>query len=307
MVHFHDAMRITQIPFPFPYAQLCDTVVLLHWLLIPFAVAARYNSEYWAAVFAFVQVFFAWSLSYIAMELENPFGHDANDLDSSVLQEEANSHFIMLVHPGTRKTPLLATSDPTDSLLGLCRTTSRSDSSLNEAWRESRSSRSTTFGPLVSTTEATQHRSMQVECRTSWSVSDSTARVSHPEIDLPIDMTHLAEQFSNRQSSRRDMEERVCAAQLPGTGQQPFPVKRFGLDTVLSAGGQLGPMMQLQNQSHKLKSSPPLTPVNEAHDVGHVVNASEVDATTCPTCPVLLGGNAHVVRKGGFDDEQVAI
>merc|ERR1719433_1906269 len=35
MIAFHDAMKISYIPFPFPYAQACDCVLLLHYVLVP--------------------------------------------------------------------------------------------------------------------------------------------------------------------------------------------------------------------------------------------------------------------------------
>merc|ERR1719208_407466 len=36
MAAFHEAVKISSIPFPFPYAQCCDCLLILHWLVSPF-------------------------------------------------------------------------------------------------------------------------------------------------------------------------------------------------------------------------------------------------------------------------------
>lgn len=108
MVAFHDAMKISYIPFPFPYAQTCDFLLLLHWIIVPFVVCQWVTEPLWAAVFSFIQVFILWALNFIAEELENPFGQDANDIDGLHMQEEMNEHLMLLMTPSTRKTPTLS-------------------------------------------------------------------------------------------------------------------------------------------------------------------------------------------------------
>jgi len=105
MVAFHDAMKISYVPFPFPYAQVCDTLLMLHWVLVPFVVSQWVNKAWWAATFAFVQVFILWSLSFIALELENPFGMDANDIDAKHMQTELNLQLMLLLRDTTQRTP----------------------------------------------------------------------------------------------------------------------------------------------------------------------------------------------------------
>jgi hypothetical protein len=110
MVAFHDAMKISYIPFPFPYAQVCDTLLLLHWLLVPCMTSQWVTKVWWATIFGFVQVFVLWALNLIAVELENPFGMDANDLDCHHMQMETNEHLLLLLQSSTERTPSLSSA-----------------------------------------------------------------------------------------------------------------------------------------------------------------------------------------------------
>merc|ERR1719265_1633893 len=73
MIAFHDAAKVAETPYPLPYAQTCDLLLLLHWCIAPFT---------------FAQVFVFWSLNLTAREIEDPFGRDANDVDLHSLQNE---------------------------------------------------------------------------------------------------------------------------------------------------------------------------------------------------------------------------
>merc|ERR1712107_295446 len=55
----------------------------------------------WAPVFAFMPTFAMYSLNFIGVELENPFGSDDNDLPLEHFQHEMNSCLLMLLHPDT--------------------------------------------------------------------------------------------------------------------------------------------------------------------------------------------------------------
>eukprot|EP00927_Polykrikos_kofoidii_P013231 TRINITY_DN1575_c0_g1_i2.p1 TRINITY_DN1575_c0_g1~~TRINITY_DN1575_c0_g1_i2.p1 ORF type:complete len:558 (+),score=68.77 TRINITY_DN1575_c0_g1_i2:78-1676(+) len=108
MVMFQESLRIAAVPFPFPYAQTCDVLLILHWVIVPFVTCQWVQKVIWAGVFCFIQVFVLWSLNYIAIELENPFGFDANDLDGCELHMDMNSQLLMLCKPPTRRIPELS-------------------------------------------------------------------------------------------------------------------------------------------------------------------------------------------------------
>eukprot|EP00403_Amphidinium_massartii_P044774 CAMPEP_0178465784 /NCGR_PEP_ID=MMETSP0689_2-20121128/51541_1 /TAXON_ID=160604 /ORGANISM="Amphidinium massartii, Strain CS-259" /LENGTH=552 /DNA_ID=CAMNT_0020092737 /DNA_START=381 /DNA_END=2039 /DNA_ORIENTATION=+ len=108
MVAFHDALKITYIPFPFPYAQTCDCLLFFHLMVAPVVTSQWVQSAPWAGLFVFVQVFILWSLNFIAVEIENPFGTDANDLDGEFMQDEMNTQLLMLLQNHSAKLPRLS-------------------------------------------------------------------------------------------------------------------------------------------------------------------------------------------------------
>mmetsp|Transcript_28752 Transcript_28752/g.82284 ORF Transcript_28752/g.82284 Transcript_28752/m.82284 type:complete len:456 (-) Transcript_28752:250-1617(-) len=93
-----NAKKITDTSFPFPYAQLIAVLLLIIWIGIPCVIAMLIRNAIWAGVFTFVPVFGLFSLNFIASELENPFGHDDNDLPLTKFQAEMNSSLLMLLH-----------------------------------------------------------------------------------------------------------------------------------------------------------------------------------------------------------------
>lgn len=105
MVEYHEARKISRIPFPFPYAQTCDWLLLLHMLLTPFVVPQWVNGLVWVPIFTFIQVFIFWSLRNIAVEVENPFGADDNDCDAPAAQAEMNRNLEMMLSKEIDSTP----------------------------------------------------------------------------------------------------------------------------------------------------------------------------------------------------------
>jgi len=136
MAAFHDAVKLSSIPFPFPYAQACDTLLILHWCITPIITSQWVTSVGWSATFAFIQVFILWSLNCTATEIENPFGHDDNDLNEGQMQHEFNEHLLMLIKTSTLRCPRLSVhalchynmgSDWEDDIHGAC-------TSFEEVW-----------------------------------------------------------------------------------------------------------------------------------------------------------------------------
>lgn len=107
MTAFQQSMTIATIPFPFPYAQTCDCLLVLHWLVAPLVMAQWATHPLWASVFAFVQVFVLWAFYFIAIEIENPFTSDANDLDHEAMQEELNRQLATLIASEAHTLPSL--------------------------------------------------------------------------------------------------------------------------------------------------------------------------------------------------------
>lgn len=109
MIAFHEAIQISSVPFPFPYAQACSVLLTIHWFLVPW-VALHWTLSWWVAgLFTFIQVFILWSLNSIAVQIENPFGADANDLDLIGMQTDMNSHLEVLLSESIMQVPQLNT------------------------------------------------------------------------------------------------------------------------------------------------------------------------------------------------------
>merc|ERR1719410_2293258 len=59
------------------------------------------TNPFTASILTFVILFGVFSLNFIAIELENPFGKDDNDLPLEHFQTEMNSCLLMLLHYNT--------------------------------------------------------------------------------------------------------------------------------------------------------------------------------------------------------------
>merc|ERR1719503_246741 len=90
IVNLDNVAKIKQVSFPFPYAQMIAVMMIVHWITTPILASQAISSWFWAMFMTFVTVSAFWSLFYIANEIEQPFGKDANDLPVSEMQAEMN-------------------------------------------------------------------------------------------------------------------------------------------------------------------------------------------------------------------------
>mmetsp|Transcript_40096 Transcript_40096/g.93112 ORF Transcript_40096/g.93112 Transcript_40096/m.93112 type:complete len:451 (+) Transcript_40096:73-1425(+) len=103
-----NAKKITATRFPFPYAQLISSLLMLHVVCLPGIIAMLFRNPIWSGVFTFVPVFGLFSLNFVASELENPFGRDDNHLPLYRFQKEMNSSLLMLLHGLADHVPTLS-------------------------------------------------------------------------------------------------------------------------------------------------------------------------------------------------------
>jgi len=99
IVAVNNAKKIREFPFPFPYAQMITTFLILIWAFTPFLVAVAVESIPFGTAISFVILFAFWSMNYVAAELELPFGDDPNDLPVAMLQVHFNESLMMLLNP----------------------------------------------------------------------------------------------------------------------------------------------------------------------------------------------------------------
>jgi len=99
---YHQALKFSDVPVPFPYVAAAEVTLYVHTLVTPIVMCSWFDSGFQVFFFTYILVFPLWSLFVIAGELENPFGNvDINDLNTAVLQKEVNAHLLALVRgPG---------------------------------------------------------------------------------------------------------------------------------------------------------------------------------------------------------------
>lgn len=107
IVNIASAKKITIIPFPFPYSQMMQILLMFQALAVP--VLAGYGfHEWWAAAGnTFAIVLLSWCIHFTACELEMPFGDDANDLPLGEFVVSLNDSLITLMQDKFQKTPAL--------------------------------------------------------------------------------------------------------------------------------------------------------------------------------------------------------
>lgn len=105
---FYKAQQITIWPFPFPYAQINFLMLVLYMLFTPVVLCAWDSSPVSVAIAALISVSSMNAIEMIAMELENPFGDDANDLPTFEIQHHVNNELLLLLLPQTWEPPYLS-------------------------------------------------------------------------------------------------------------------------------------------------------------------------------------------------------
>lgn len=91
------ARNIREIHFPFPYSQMVVCMVLVQWVMTVLLAVHEVEAHYLSGVGAFVINTCLWCLVYIAHEIEQPFGRDANDLPLVLLQQHFNENLADLL------------------------------------------------------------------------------------------------------------------------------------------------------------------------------------------------------------------
>lgn len=107
IVTLNNAKKISETPFPLPYAQALSTVIIMHAAMTPFVFAVWTHTPFWAGLFTFTAVFLFSTINFIAAEIEQPFGDDANDIDLEELQNKFNNILVTMLSPQCTQRPML--------------------------------------------------------------------------------------------------------------------------------------------------------------------------------------------------------
>lgn len=95
--------RILRTPIPLAYAIHLNQLVLLYCLLLPFQLVAQLG--WWTGIMVALVSFTLFGIEEIGIEIENPFGYDANDLplDAICATIRRNIEDFVTVNPNVSK------------------------------------------------------------------------------------------------------------------------------------------------------------------------------------------------------------
>lgn len=80
MLGMNQCVKLADVPFPFPYAQLLTLLLIVFACFIPVYIVAFTQSMIVGPIMSFALFQGIWGLNETAKELENPFGPDVNDI-----------------------------------------------------------------------------------------------------------------------------------------------------------------------------------------------------------------------------------
>lgn len=116
IVNLNNARKISDFPIPFPLAQMLTLMLMCNWCIVSLFCAVAFASMISAALISFMVMMGFWSVNYIAVELEEPFGSDPNDLPLQDMQKDLNRSLIGLLHPLALMHPPYELTESAESL-----------------------------------------------------------------------------------------------------------------------------------------------------------------------------------------------
>ena len=77
---YMESMQIADTTVPFPMVHIGMTILTMFYVSWPFLMALLCRSIYWAMLISFVPILAFFAVNAIAIELQDPYGDDDNDL-----------------------------------------------------------------------------------------------------------------------------------------------------------------------------------------------------------------------------------
>jgi len=113
MVNLSNLHKIKEIPFPYPYQQVLIVMLIMHNVMTTCMGAIICDALPWACAMTFMVTGSFWTVIYIAVEIDQPFGDDPNDLPLIEMQEEFNADLVRLLKTSNGNLPCMSRSDQT--------------------------------------------------------------------------------------------------------------------------------------------------------------------------------------------------
>lgn len=117
IVKLNNARKIKEFPIPFPLAQMVTVLLVFHWLTTAVICAMALQNAVSSGLAAFVVISAYWGTNYMAVELEDPYGDDANDLPLQDMQRDLNCSLRSLIHPKALAVPRYTFDEEHDGLM----------------------------------------------------------------------------------------------------------------------------------------------------------------------------------------------
>jgi len=105
IVHFNNARKLSDVPFPFPFSQMVWMMLVFFTLCPVPLISSLYVSMATGPFYCLTCVSVFWSVHYIAIEIELPFGNQANALPLAVIQEKFNESLTCFLEEKTQTPP----------------------------------------------------------------------------------------------------------------------------------------------------------------------------------------------------------
>lgn len=99
---------LSDIPFPFPYAQMITSMLIIHWFVMPMLASQLLQSVFWCGTVCFLVTMVLWSLLYIAVQIDQPFGDDHTDLPVKDYMKQFNQNLLLMMRPEAQLPPKFA-------------------------------------------------------------------------------------------------------------------------------------------------------------------------------------------------------
>lgn len=252
----NEARNLSDLPFPFPYAQMMTVLLIIHILLTPVVMAMIMQNGPWAMLFTVISVLVLWGTNYIAIEIEYPFGTDENHLPLANIQEDVNASLWLLLESGCRRTPKFEFDKDVHRVWKVSHITLADD--VQEAPGASvpgKLQRSPTANAkLFSATQADAPRAKPV-LSDDGSVSCPASSTSMEDFSVPQDSQRMMSALSNKSSSDSLDPKLEASLQCVGkdSGAKPNKSSRISFAPRLSLFS--GPLLLSQSRKRKCVSA----------------------------------------------------
>lgn len=94
---YGDLEKFFTTPFPFPFVQMGRTLLFVWMFTLPFAITNGIAKSFASMVIIFLLTYGFVGLEYVSMELDDPFGDDANDIDDVFLMVQTTQAVYFLI------------------------------------------------------------------------------------------------------------------------------------------------------------------------------------------------------------------